>query len=608
MPNILKYLSITILLAAPLPASANQVLYEQWKALRDPGAGYVSFEETYRWLTNRPGWPQEKVIRLRAEQAALTERPDPTTMRQFCANMPPISGRGMFACVQANAGDAEQRKKWVKQAYLQGDFSGIEEDAILAEYRGQFTAADHQARMDRLLFEGKVQQAKRMMPLLAPNYRLLSEARIALIANARNANAKLHGVPSSLKNHSGLTFNRIQWRARNGQDEGVLELLLNGPNNPPYADFWWPYRARAVREAVEDKRYKQAMAILAKHGELNPENNADALFLKGWISLEFTGDPRNAYKDFYKLYGDVATPVSKARAAYWAARAATKNGNADIAKEWYAKAANYSTVFYGQLAAAEMNPGASLKLPAKPSGGVNFSGEALPGTALWLAGKGELDMANAFLAHIVDRSDDPSRAQSLADMCMKQGYRHGSVKVAKQALRQNIVLAEAGWPKLDVPAQSPIEPALALAITRQESEFNAKARSSADARGLMQVLPGTANHTAKRNGLRYDARHLYEPQPNMVIGTTYLGGLINGWDGSYVMAIASYNAGPANVRKWVARFGAPPRDVHGMVNWIEKIPFAETRNYVQRVLENVQVYRARIKADTPLGIEKDLKR
>jgi soluble lytic murein transglycosylase len=604
MPHFRKFLLLFTLLASP--ALAQEAVFAEWRALRDPATPLVSFEEARLFLSQHPGWPQEKTIRLRAEQAALFEHPDPEAMRAFCANYPPISGRGMFACLAVGAGDTATRDQWMKRGWIQGDFSESEEDSILAIYENRLDARDYEARTDRLLYEGKVNQVKRMLPRLRPAYRLLAEARLALASDAKNANAKLYNVPKDLKSDPGLVFNRMQWRARNGQDDGVKELLLHGPSNPPYADLWWPYRAAAVREALEEKRYNDAMKILAKHGDLSPENNADALFLKGWVEMEFLGNPREGYKDFYKLYGDVQTPVSKSRAAYWAGRAAKENGNPDIARGWFEKGAEFPTVFYGQLAAAELKNG-SLDLPSNPIVSA-VPDETLAKTAMWLVGQGDLETANLFLTHATDQAGDASQAEALAQRAIDNNYRHGGVKVAKQALRKNFVLVEAGWPLVAVPSQSAIEPALALSIARQESEFNPAARSRADARGLMQVLPGTANHTAKRFDLSYDAGDLYDPAANMVIGTTYLGALINGFDGNYVLAIASYNAGPANVRKWIARFGAPPKDVAGMINWIEKIPFAETRNYVQRVMENLQVYRARLDSDAPLAINRDLER
>ncbi len=601
MKSLLRYLPLFFL---ALPAHAGPAeLFAQWQQLHDPDVN-VGFVESYNFLRAHPGWPQETMLRMRIEGAALLEHPDHAVMEKFCNDYPPISGRGMVACAQAGIGTAEQRTSWIKQAWLQGDFSGSEEEMMHKHYN--FSHAEDEARVDRLLFDDRIVEARRMLPLLTPAQKLLAEARIALLTDARNAEAKVFQVPAALKSSPGLMFSRIQWRAHHGLDDGVVELLLAAPDDPPYADAWWPYRAAAMREALEDKRSADAMRILEKHGTLNAENGADALFLKGWVTMEFRGDPRTAYKDFYALYALVATPVSKARAAYWAGRAAQKNGNADIADGWFNKAALHPTTFYGQLAISELSPGTSLPLPDAPDAG-EVADDALAQTAFWLLDQNNREMADLFLAALAEHSDG-AQAQALVEKLQRKHDVHAGVKVAKAALRKHITLVEAGWPVVGIPPNNPVEPALALAIARQESEFDPMARSRADARGLMQLLPGTANHIAKHDGLDVDGRDLFNPEANLQLGSHYLGGLVNGWDGSYVLAIASYNAGPANVRKWVAQFGPPPRELNGAIDWVEKIPFFETRNYVQRVLENLQVYRARLKPETPLGLTGDLLR
>ena len=592
------------LLLLALPAYAGPAeLFAEWQRLHDPDQ-QVGFAESYGFLHAHPGWPQETMLRIRVEQAALAEHPDRATMEKFCIEQPPVSGRGMIACAQAGIGDEAQRTAWVKQAWLQGDFSGSEEELLRQHYH--FSHAEDEARVDRLLFEDRVVEARRLLPVLTPPQRMLAEARIALITEARNAQAKTYQVPKELKNSPGLMFNRIQWRAKHDLDDGVVELLLAAPENPPYADLWWPYRAATVRAALEERRYPDAMRILERHGQLNAENGADALFLKGWITMEFRGDARAAYKDFFALYGLVATPVSKARAAYWAGRAAKKNGNPEIAQGWFEKAAQHPTTYYGQLAISELTPGDALTLPDTPDAG-EMVDTALAETAFWLLDQGNREMGDLFLSCLAEHSDG-AQAEALVQALHRRHDVHGMVKVAKQALRRHVTLVDAGWPLVEVPPQAGVEPALALAIARQESEFDVRARSRADARGLMQLLPATANHLARHDGLPYSAADLYDPEANMVLGGRYLDGLVRGWDGSYVLAIASYNAGPANVRKWVAQYGAPPKNLDGAIDWVEKIPFMETRNYVERVLENLQVYRARLKPETPLGLTGDLMR
>ncbi|OYW13891.1 MAG: hypothetical protein B7X02_01200, partial [Rhodospirillales bacterium 12-54-5] len=382
--------------------------------------------------------------------------------------------------------------------------------------------------------------------------------------------------------------------------------------NPPYADRWWPLRASAVRQALREKKYDIALKILSRHGDLNNENLADALFLKGWIRMEFKRDPRSGYKDFYALYKMVETPVSKARAAYWAGRAAKKNGNHDIAVEWYQKAAKFSTVFYGQLAQHALNGNAPLSLPAMPTitdaARQKMESKEVAQALADMPSSDTRSLQLVFLKALVEHASGAEEMAAIAELAQKTSGTSAAVKVAKWALRQQVTLIEPGWPRLDLPDSLGVEPDLALAITRQESEFDSNARSSADARGLMQLLPATGAHVAKKLGQICKPNDLWEPERNVTLGGYYLGSLIKGFDGSYILGIASYNAGPSNVRSWIARSGTPPHDEEGAIDWVESIPYAETRNYVMRVLENLQIYRALRDANQPLSIAKDVAR
>ena len=612
--NRLPLLAIFLFLVPhPGIAADNSALlttYQQWKTLRDNDAPLPSFTDATQFLKNHPTWPQEKIIRSRAESAALLQFP--AELPSFCSQFPPLTGRGMVACVLAGAGDAPTRTAWLHQAWRMGDFNADEEKKLLARFGTQFTVIEHRNRLDRLLFEEKTAAAKRMLPLVAPQYQLLAEARLALMSDASNAIAKLHNVPAALRNDPGLILNRIQWRSRQGLDDGVVEMFLSSPANPPNADLWWNLRASTVRQALRERKPDAALRILERHGELNPENLADALFLDGWIRMEYKGDARTGYKKFYALYKAVATPVSKARAAYWAGRAAHKNGNPDIARQWYAKAAEHPTVFYGQLAQHTLKPSAPLTLPAKPTvtdaTRQKFEANELAQIIPLLAQSDGKRMLPMFLKALSEQADTEEEFASISEIATNALDSNGGVKVAKLALRKQIVVLETGWPIIPLPDALGVEPALALAIIRQESEFDPAARSGADARGMMQLLPGTGAHVAKKLDLGYDADDLWDSARNITLGSTYLGQMINGFDGSYVLGIASYNAGPGNVRKWLAREGFPPHDEAGAVNWIESIPFSETRNYVMRVIENLQIYRQLHESNHPLNIAKDITR
>lgn len=604
-----RALMLTLLLAStPALAADPASTYQQWKFLRDPATASIGFAQGLRFLNQHGDWPEAKVIRLRTEEAALREGAAGGPIKSFCAAYPPISGRGMLACYQAGAGS----KADVKQAWLQGDFSPYEEKQILSRYGHVLNEAAHVARTDRLLFEGKTGGAQRMLPLLSGEEQRLVQARIALQSGRGDANGKLASLSTAAKRRPGVTLDRIRYRHKNGLNMDMRDLFAQGPENPPYADQWWPLRAIAVREALQAAQYGQALEMIRRHGELKPEFLAEALWLKGWITLSYRRQPQQAYEAFYALYNAVSTPVSKSRGAYWAAKAAQQNGNAEIARDWLRKAAEHPTVFYGQLAHAELSPDAALDLDHAPrvtdSARAEFARQELPRVVRMLVEMGEADMADRFIIHMAERAESAQDYALLADMANRLNARHGGVVVAKQALRKGVVLANVGWPTMNLPANLGVEPALAHAITRQESEFDARAQSSANARGLMQLLPATAAETARKLGLPYAPNEIWDPATNVTLGSAYLGRLVNARDGSYILAIASYNAGPRNVHNWVSDFGPPPADVMGAVNWIENIPFGETRNYVQRVLENLQVYRQLLKQSDRVKLAEDLQR
>lgn len=604
-----------LLLALSLPAQAKEGLsesYDSWLKLRDPNALTINFSDGAAFLAKHPGWPDEKTIRLRTETAAMQEKPSRAVMEKFCTNFPPISGRGMIACAATEAGTAAQQKTWVKQGWLQGDFNEDEETRIVRSYADLFTAADYTARTERLLYEGKTLAAKRMLSLVPADRRERYKVRIALINNESKAAKMLADLPATQQRETGVLFDRARWHMKRDESPKLATILMIAPAEVPYADLWWPMRAYAARDAIRKNNYTNALKILAHPGDIKSESLADALWLKGWIHLRHKSDAASAYKEFFKLYNSVYTPVSKARAAYWAGRAAEQNENKAIAAEWMEKAARHPTVFYGQLAQHWLGKDRPLALPAMPTPTEEerkqFGNDDLVLVTRALGSTGDDKMRDLFLVALSSRATTPGQFALIADLAAKTGGPGPGVDVAKLALRNGVVLIDQGWPRIDIPDGLRIEPALTLAITRQESEFDPLARSSANARGLMQLLPSTAKQTAKKIGMDYSDRILDNPADNMTLGSSYLGQIIDGFDGSYILGIASYNAGPGSVRKWIAATGTPPKNLNEAIDWIEAIPFGETRNYVMRALENVNVYRTLAEPLTPLGIAKDLTR
>jgi soluble lytic murein transglycosylase len=420
--------------------------------------------------------------------------------------------------------------------------------------------------------------------------------RMALMADDRNAPFMVTQVDSKLAKDPGLLHARMMWRARKDDDDGVRELLLEAPDNVPFAEKWWKQRERQVRGAIDENQYSLAEKLLAKHGQTEGQGYAEALWLQGWVKLEFLDRPQEAYTHFYAMFNAVKYPVSKARAAYWAARAAAKSNDKEAAKSWYTTATAYPSTFYGQLASVVLYGSAPLRLPADPAIGADSkerfaSGELVRAIKLCME-LGREELATVFSNHIIDNADTPDEMAQAAALMRRLHSDVLGVRSAKRALQQNTILLETGYPRPNLPSGLAVEAPLALAITRQESEFDTKARSKANAIGLMQLLPATAKETARKHNIPYSGEAtLLSSSSNMRLGSAYLGRLIERFDGSYVKAIAAYNAGPGRVRQWEDIYGNPGNTPEEVINWIEKIPFSETRNYVQRVLENLQVYR-----------------
>jgi len=569
-----------------------------WQYLLDGDNG-ATFDEYTAFMAANPDWPDQKKLRLRAELSLHTSNVDDQRIISWFGGDIPITGIGKVALAEALArtqnGSTEKIDTLIRDAWKNGDFDEPEEKRLLEKYAGLLTQIDHIARIDRLLWDERLIAAKRILSLAPEKHQKLYKARIGLIEDRKLSVIFVAEVPSALKHDPGLIYDRMRYRARRDDNKGVREMLLAAPAHVPYPEKWWKQREMQIRDAVDEQDYKLATKLLANHAQLEGRNAADALWLQGWLKTEFLGNVQEGGKHFRDMYGKVSYPVSKARAAYWAGRAAEKSGNKNDADSWYSKAADYPTTFYGQLAISKRGGASPLQLPSAHYVGAETREHFLNsdlGRAIVLAAQlGEKDVASRMVSSIAENADEDSEVALAAELGKVTGEPYLGVRAAKKALQRNMVLIKPGYPLPETPAGNPLERPLTLAIIRQESEFNPIARSGAGALGMMQLLPGTAKEIAHKNDIPYNHDRLTDPEYNMTLGSLYLNRLINSYDGSYVMAIAAYNAGPGNVRGWVKSFGTPGNNMDDAVNWIEKIPFSETRNYVQRVLENVQVYR-----------------
>ena len=589
--------------------------YMTWRALRDPDSDY-DFSAFDMFLKRNPSWPDQKKLILRAESKLYdNEASIPVADRARWFKMyPPISGKGKLAYAETLAAQGAKPDNFtqlIRDAWRDGDFESSQEKEILQNYGNVLRKEDHIARIDRMIWEGKSTAAARTMFAVPEGHQKLFEARIRLQNNKPGAPAAVAQVPGSLKDDPGLLYERMKWRERDGQKDGVKELLRAAPEKVPYPEKWWSARHKMVRDALDRGATKEAMQLLKNHGQTEGIGKADALFLLGWLQFR-QNDAGSAYNNFKDLVETVKFPVSLSRGYYWLGRAAQALGKKEEAVQHFGRAATYSTTFYGQLAAEKLQSNPTLKLPAvsSPTGAQRkaFEQDSRAKVIKMLSELGRMDETQTFFDKMLEDASNHADAVLAAELATSIGKQALGVKVAKEALKQHRVLLEAGYPHYKIDFKPEIEPSLMWAITRQESLFDPFATSKAGAKGLMQLMPGTARDTAKKMGVNYAASNLTDARYNLKLGSYFLGSLIDRFDGSYVLAIASYNAGPGNVRKWLDANGNPGNNPDKIVDWIESIPFSETRNYVQRVLENLQVYRAITDGKSTIHLMDDLKR
>lgn len=576
-----------------------------------------NFAVINRFVEENPHWPQLKRLKNRAEDALEAENIPAATLVKYYQDTEPLTGKAMKLLAEAkiNLGhDAKEINALLRKAWLQGDFTLAVEQDFLKRHGKRLRMEDHVRRIDRLLWEDKVSASRRLFEKVDKNHQKLFWARIVLMQNGSGVDKAIDAIPKELASDPGFVYTRIRWHERRKNFQQVYNFMKDVKGAQPYQEKWWKTKNRLIRELLETKQYKEAYDIAEHHGNTpGGADFADAKWLAGWISLRFLNQSRPAYEHFYEMYHNVKFPVSLSRGAYWAARAAEANGNAQIAENWYKVASRHPTTFYGQLAIVKLGkamPEAILVQPPVPSRQAKDfakNNEFLV-IAHILSDMGKDVAAEKFIEAAINETKSSEQMALIGEFGRNIGRLNLSVIAAKQALQNGVVLTRAGYPVLSDVPQSELPKSLVLGLIRQESRFDPYAQSSANAVGLMQILPSTAKRVARKHRLRYKKSNLkYDPVYNMQLGSYYLESLIKYQEGSYVMAIASYNAGMTNVRRWKEKFGDPAqyKSLEQRIDWIELIPFSETRNYVQRVLENKQVYQF-VTQKKPLTLVKDI--
>ncbi|HVM77829.1 MAG TPA: lytic transglycosylase domain-containing protein [Stellaceae bacterium] len=574
----------------------------------------ASFQDITGFIAANPGWPGLQLLHQRAEEALATAGSD--ELARWFAQYPPVTpiGRLRYADYWLARGETDRAVTEIRQVWIATEFGPFDEKAILQKYGAYLRPADHAQRLDGFLWDGRFEAARRMLSMVDAGHRKAAEARIALAHQASNAEKLLRQVPRERLNDPGLLFERMRWRRRSDQWDGAVEILDHAPKDLGRAQAWWSERELLARHALLNGDITLAYRLAARHGMTSGASYADAEFLAGWIALRFLKDPAAASEHFRRLSAEVSRPVSVARGAYWAARSAEAQGDRAGAAKWYAIAAKHLATYYGQLSAAQIGAdgrAAVLEEPRPtPQDRAAFEAKDLVRIARALGEAEAADFAKRFVLRLSDDATSPAEHALIAALAQEIGRPDLAVTAARRASYVGVTLLAEGYPLAEIPDGGSVEQPLVLAMTRQESGFDQFAVSRAGARGMMQLMPGTAKTMARQLELPFSQQRLLNDVGyNITLGRAYLEGLLGRYGGSYLLAVAAYNAGPARVNQWLRDLGDPRAGDTDVVDWVESIPFSETRNYVQRVMENLQVYRLRL-GDRALAfsLPTDLKR
>lgn len=597
-----------------------------WMRLYSRGAPATA-AELVGFVEENPDWPFQEGLARRVEEALVGEPDDAVALRWLALRPPSIrtlEAAQRLADALTRAGRAEEAAALLRTAWVEAVPDAISEDAFLARNAALLSAEDHARRFDRLLFARDIPAIARQAARLAESRQAAARSALAALTDRPEAEAFAPGV--QVNGDLGLLYARARWLRRQDRDLEAAALwraegeAAQRGMEGGRARTVWIERQILARKLLRLGEPRAAYEVAAGHGQTAPgEPRQEAEFLAGFIALRQLRDPARALRHFEAVAEGSRSTITRARSAYWAGRTHAARGDEARARERYAAAAAFATTYYGQLAALELGEDAArlaARIAAVPTPSVSaeqvraFAAKELARAVLTLADLGEKRRARTFILRLRETAAEPAEQVLAARLAIEIGRPDHAVWVARRAGAEGIVLLAEGWPTPYTPPVSSPEAAVIHAITRQESNFDTEAVSGSNARGLMQLLPSTAAQVARRLGVPHALPMLTaNPMHNMRLGAAYLDEMLARFDGALPLAAAAYNAGPRRVDEWIATYGDPRSGgaVH-MLDWIELIPFSETRNYVQRVIENVVVYRARDPATAAAGLEHPLAR
>ncbi|HUR42725.1 MAG TPA: lytic transglycosylase domain-containing protein [Aestuariivirga sp.] len=581
-------------------------------------AGYARI---MAFLNAAPKWPLAEILLTRAERLLYNNRESSQVILAHFAKRQPLTPEGALALARAKlaSGDKAGAAKLVSSVWSNPLLDPELEKPIASEFKSFLSLEDHQRRMWRLVYAHETNAALRMSKRLSGSHQNAAKVAQALLRGVGGADKQYTKLPAAMREQSAMKYSLVVFLRKREAYSKARAILVGIPAATGDAEAWWVERRIVARHSIGIKRkdsFKAAYQLARSHGLASGDGAIEGEFLAGWIALRQLKEPEKALSHFQKLGNLAHTETEKARAGYWTGRTLSALDRAGEAKDAYRDAAQYSTVYYGQLAREKIGLG---KVPEKiPSG--EPSAEARSKIAhdevarafqmvAEAGGQGDLNM---FLWSFASRFNNSDEMNAAADLVWSKGGATMALRLAKAAAPRNIDIDSWSYPVNALPGWKqvgkPVEKALIFGLSRQESEFNPTVGSKAGAQGLMQIMPGTAVLIAKRHKLSYKKGSLTaDPSYNVKLGAAHLGDLIDDFGGSYVLTLVAYNAGPGRSYEWMAEYGDLRRGVDP-VDWVESIPFQETRQYVQKVLQNVHMYRSRLAPDTVRPLTADLAR
>ena len=575
-----------------------------WRYLLTTG-NQASFFNYQVFINQNPEYPRIDRLKYLAEHKLSTESVSPKKIINWFNDQEPLSGYGKMILGESYVliGNKDKGIKLIKEGWITADLSKNNLKHFRKKYKKYLNTNDYIKRADYLAWNSKNWDLKRTIRYLPKDYQLLYTARNILFTRGYGVDQAIRDVPKKYKNDAGLNYDRLKWRRKKGRVDSSVEILLKIKNDKEYLVFpekWWKEREIISRALIYKKKYKTAYKISSDHGMIEGPEYAGAEWMSGWIALSFLNDPLLAENHFKNFFNNVSYPISLSRGAYWLGRTYEKIGNNELSNQWYSEASKYLTTYYGQLAFLKLNPDGKFELnkdmEVEEKYRLTFSKKELVKIVYLLNELKKDKYTKNILRHLANDNINSGSEVLAAELATNINRYDFAIQVSKIASYQKRFHNKFNYPIMSTPnfinGRKIPESALILSIIRQESEFDLKANSHAGAKGLMQLMPYTAKIVSKQAKLPYSKPRLTtDPEYNINLGSHYIAGLILQYDGAYPFAIAAYNAGPNRVKYWNKINKNPQKKQINYVDWVELIKFRETRNYVQRVLENYNVYR-----------------